>query len=369
MAIDRRQLLIGSLAVLAIPRGVLGNEARAAAEIGPVFLSAARFPGNAYGVVVFAEDGRVLREIPIKERGHDIAVDPVFRRAVVFARRPGFYALAFDIDGRREPVAFAPAPERHFYGHGVFSRDGRVLYATEHDAETGDGVIGAYDAMGGWRRIGEFPSYGVGPHEAIVLSDGKTMAVANGGFGNDPATGRESIGIGVMEPNISFIDLASGALKARHGLSDDINQLSLRHLVETPRGDIWFGAQWQGDLEESPPLIGSLGLDRPVRLLDPDQSSGLALRGYVGAVAMSADGRFLAATAPRADRVVYVDTETGKLAREIVIDDSSGITPAGPADFAMSTGKGLVRIGHGGGAGDDVLKFDRTEFDNHLRRV
>lgn len=362
--------MTGALALLALPRDFGCSEASAAAGASPahVYVSAARFPKNAYGVVVFAEDGRVLREIPIRERGHDVAVDPVFRRGVVFARRPGAFALAFDIDGAREPSLFAPPPNRHFYGHGIFARDGRLIYATEHDAETGEGVIGVYDASGNWRRTGEFPSYGVGPHEAIVLADGKTLAVANGGFSNDLATGRESIGIGVMEPNIAFIDLATGALKARHGLSGDMNMLSLRHLVETPRGDVWFGGQWQGALEEAPPLIGCVGLDKSVRLLDAADAPGVALRGYIGAVALSADGRYLAATAPRADRVIYADTETGKIVREIAIDDSSGIVPAGRAEFAMSTGKGVVRIGHDGGE-PDLKTFSSTEFDNHLRRV
>ncbi len=369
MAIDRRGVLIGGLAVLALPTALRSRLASAESTSRAVYVSAARLRGSSYGVVVLAEDGRVLREIPIRERGHDIAVDPVFRRGVVFARRPGFFALAFDIDGTRAPELFVPPSARHFYGHGVFARDGRLIYTTEHDSETGDGVIGIYDATGGWRRVGEFPSYGIGPHEAIVLADGRTLAVANGGFGNDAATGRESVGLGLMEPSIAFIDLATGALKARQGLSGDLNQLSLRHLAETPTGDVWFGGQWQGALEEAPPLIGRVGLDRPLRLIDPDQAPGVALRGYIGAVAMSADGRLLAATAPRADRVVYADTETGRIVREIVIDDSSGVVPSGRAEFAMSTGKGTVQVEHGADARPEILTVAATEFDNHLRRV
>ena len=46
----------------------------------------------------------------------------------------------------REPVLFTTPANRHFYGHGVFSRDGRLLYATEHDNETRDGLIGVYNA-------------------------------------------------------------------------------------------------------------------------------------------------------------------------------------------------------------------------------
>jgi hypothetical protein len=121
-------------------------------------------------------------------------------------------------------------------------------------------------------------------------------------------------------------------------------------------------------MEEAPPLIGCVGLDKSVRLLDAADAPGVALRGYIGAVALSPDGRYLAATAPRADRVIYADTETGKIVREIAIDDSSGIVPAGSAEFAMSTGKGVVRFGHDNGE-PEVRTFAGTEFDNHLRRV
>jgi len=368
MAIDRRQFLIGSLVTLAAARSALAAEGLVKTS-GELYASGARLADGSYAVLVIADDGRIVREIPMSARGHDIAIDHAARRAVIFARRPGFFALAFDIDDRREPEVFAPPADRHFYGHGVFARDGRLLYATEHDVDTGDGMIGIYDATGGWRRVGEFPSYGVGPHEAILLSDGRTLAVANGGFGNDPATGRESIGIADMQPNVAFIDIATGALKARHGVPDAINLLSLRHLAETPTGDIWFGAQWQGGLEDTPALLGRVGLDKPIAVLETADLLGIALKGYVGAVAVSGDGRLLAASAPLAGQVVYVDTETGKIAREIRIKDSSGITVGGgAATFAMSTGQGAVRVEDRDGAAK-LVDFSGMEFDNHLRRV
>lgn len=371
MAIDRRQFLIGSLVTLGAARHALAAEGLAAGDARTaLYASGARRPDGTFSVLVIAEDGRILREIPMSARGHDIAIDHARRRAVIFARRPGFFALAFDVDGRREPEVFAPPAARHFYGHGAFSRDGRLIYATEHDVETGDGVIGIYDATGGgWRRVGEFPSYGVGPHEAILLSDGRTLAVANGGFGNDPATGRESIGVAMMEPNVTFIDTATGALRACHGVSDAINLLSVRHLVETPGGDLWFGTQWQGSLEDCPALVGRVGLDRPIALPEAADPLGIALKGYIGAVAVSDDGRLLAASAPLAGKVLYLDAATGGVVREVSIKDSSGVTPgSGGAAFAMSTGQGIVRL-DGEAAPARDLAFSGAEFDNHLRRV
>lgn len=369
MAIDRRGFLIGALMTLGTARQALGAAGEALSPREALYASAARRADGSYAVLILAEDGRILREIPLEARAHDIAIDPVRRRAVVFARRPGFFALAFDIDGRRPPDLFAPREDRHFYGHGAFSRDGRLVYATEHDVDTGEGVIGIYDAAS-LARIGEFPSCGVGPHEAIMLADGATLAVANGGFGNDPATGRESIGIADMAPNVSFIDVATGSLVARQEMPAAVNLLSVRHLVETPAGDIWFGCQWQGGLEDTPQLLGRVGRDRPVTLLEDAPPHGIALKGYVGAVAVSADGRLLAASAPLAGRILYADTTTGRVVHEVAIRDSSGVTPgSGPSAFAMSTGQGVVHIEAADGSRPTEVAFSGLEFDNHLRRV
>ncbi len=369
MAIDRRQFLIGSLVALGTARQALAADGLGHTA-SAVYVSGARRPDGTFSVLVIADDGRILREIPMSARGHDIAIDHAARRGVIFARRPGFFALAFDTDGRGEPQVFAPPPDRHFYGHGAFAKDGRLLYATEHNVDTGDGMIGVYDATGGWRRVGEFPSYGIGPHEAILLSDGRTLAIANGGFGNDPATGRESIGVADMAPNVAFVDVETGTLKVSHGLPVEINLLSVRHLAETPKGDIWFGSQWQGGLEDTPELIGRVGLDRPLTLLKQENPLGVALKGYIGAVAVSADGRLLAASAPLAGRVIYADTETGGIVHEVAIKDSSGITVgSGGSTFAMSSGQGVVRFEDDGTGTPKVLNFSGAEFDNHIRRV
>jgi hypothetical protein len=143
-------------------------------------------------------------------------------------RRPGSFALAFDIHDRREPVLFTTPANRHFYGHGVFSRDGRLLYATEHDNETRQGLIGVYNATAGFKRIGEMPTYGIGPHEVILLADGKTLAVANGGIETHIETGREKLNLDSMQPSLAFVDSTSGALIAQHKQSSELHKLSIR---------------------------------------------------------------------------------------------------------------------------------------------
>ncbi len=142
-------------------------------------------------------------------------------------------------------MLFTTPANRHFYGHGVFSRDGRLLYATEHDNETRAGLIGVYNATGGYKRIGEMPTYGIGPHEVILLSDGKTLAVANGGIETHIETGREKLNLSSMQPSLAFIDSTNGRLISQHKQSAELAQAvdppsragcARRRLVRLPVG-------------------------------------------------------------------------------------------------------------------------------------
>ncbi|MCK5089065.1 MAG: DUF1513 domain-containing protein, partial [Hyphomicrobiaceae bacterium] len=173
--------------------GMLESEAEDGDGEAGDLIAACRRPDGSYSVVVLTLDGMIVREIPLEGRGHDIAFERSSGTAVVFARRPGSFALAFDVHGRRKPTLITTPKNRHFYGHGAFSADGRLLYATEHDSDTRHGLLGVYNVTGGFARIGEMPTYGIGPHEVIMLPDAKTLAVANGGIETDEKRGRKKL--------------------------------------------------------------------------------------------------------------------------------------------------------------------------------
>ncbi len=374
MAIDRRHFLIGTALSFAAARatnafaGMLNDDTGSSVAAGDL-IAACRRPDGKYSVVVLSLDGSVLRELPLEGRGHDIALDRASGQAVVFARRPGSFALAFDIHGRREPLLFTTPAKRHFYGHGVFSRDGRLLYATEHDSDTRDGLIGVYDAGGRYRRVGEFPTYGIGPHEVILLGDGKTLAVANGGIETHIETGREKLNLSSMQPSLAFVDSASGKLLSQHMQGAGLNKLSIRHLAQDARGAVWFGCQWEGAEADTPELVGCAGVDAPLRIIEPAKPMGATLAGYIGAVAVSGDGRIVAASAPRAGRIIYVDTERAVIIGETLLEDSCGVTGAAPSGFAMSNGLGVLQTDRPDHTHLASATFPGRSFDNHLRII
>lgn len=116
----------------------------------------------------FDESGRIHFDVRLPGRGHGFAVQPWTGHVVVFARCPGSWALILDRETGAVLGRLAATEGRHFYGHGVFSPDGAFLYTSENRFEDGNGLIGVWDTVRNWRRVHEWSSHGVGPHEIRV---------------------------------------------------------------------------------------------------------------------------------------------------------------------------------------------------------
>jgi len=115
---------------------------REASDGVPLFASAFKLENGDYGVGIVDDLGQVLARVSLPGRGHGIAVSPDGTRLVTFARRPGTFAVVVRPFEEAEPQVLTTDPGRHFYGHGCFSADGRLLYAVENDFDQARGVIG-----------------------------------------------------------------------------------------------------------------------------------------------------------------------------------------------------------------------------------
>lgn len=369
MVIDRRTFLSGALALVANPHPVRAAWPGESTTQPPRFVSACRRRDGSFALAFVTADGTLLREIPLSGRGHDVALSPDGNSGVAFARRPGQFAVSFDLAGARAPVIFESPPDRHFCGHGVFSQDGRLLYATENDFEAARGVLGVYDAGAGFRRIGELESHGLDPHEVLLLPDGVTLAVANGGIDTHPASGREKLNLTTMEPSLAFIDRRTGDLLALHHIDPALHKLSIRHLCCDARGQVWFGGQWEDAIEASPELVGRATCDNAIRLVTPREPLGALLKGYIGSVTATGDGGIITVSAPRAGRILHFSAEDGELVGQVLLKDACGIAAAAGKTVAISSGEGHLEISAPGEKPQLRALFVNLAFDNHMRRL
>ncbi len=328
-----------------------------------VFASSIQKRAGGFAAALVNEAGALISTVDLPERGHDITFSPVTGQGVVFARQPGTFAVIFDPVGTAAPQTLTSIEGRHFFGHGAFSPDGGLLYATENDFENARGVIGIYDVSGGFARIGEFDTFGTGPHEMLLMPDGETFVVANGGIETHPDYGRAELNLETMDPSIAFIDRRSGKLVGQLRLQSGLHQLSIRHMAFDHKNRVWFGCQFRGPATDRPQLVGYATRDGDIRLIElPDATLG-DLRNYIGSVAASADGRLIGVSSPEGNTILAIDPDAANVVAALSMRNACGIAPDGTGLLA-SSGEGQLT----GLAGSPApLTTFELNFDNHLR--
>jgi uncharacterized protein len=365
METDRRTILAGLASLM--PALAASPPALAAART--VVGGAIRHGDGSYAAVLYDLDQGLLREVAMPGRGHDLAINPVTGVCVVFARRPGKFAIAFGSYQGGEPIGFATPAGHHFYGHGVFSHDGRLLYTTENALETGEGVIGIWSVKDGYKRVGSFPSFGIGPHDLNLVHGGRTLVIANGGIATHPDTGRRPLNLATMEPSLCYVDARSGALVEQHFLPAALHRNSIRHLDVARNGTVVFGCQFKGPRTQQPSLIGVHRMGNELDLIPDGVASSRALRGYVSSISVDRSGTLAAVTSSRGEAVLFVDIAGRRIVGKKAFPDASGVAAEGVAERFIATGGGgdvAELTPHGGGS-----RRGRTDWawDNHLVAV
>lgn len=328
----------------------------------PAFLTAARTPSGDYVLVGLHSDLTETFRIPLPTRGHAAASHPTRPEAVAFARRPGVFALVIDCRSGQVVATLNSPKGRHFYGHGVYSADGSVLFTTENDYENARGVVGVWDVLAGYKRTGEFDSGGVGPHELALLPDKQTLVIANGGIETHPESGRAKLNIPMMRPNLAYANF-DGVIRDQAEAEQDIRRNSIRHLAVSPDGRVFFATQWQGGTGRTVPLAGVHRMNGPVEMLNAQTDTWRVMQGYAGSIATSLSGDQIALTSPRGNRTAVFDAATLKLVKLVAQNDVCGVAGT-TRGFLMTTGDGVVR--HSGHA--TSRNYDLA-FDNHLLRL
>ena len=328
-----------------------------------VFATAYQRRDGAYGAAILSEAGKILHAVDLPDRGHDITFDPVSGRSVVFARQPGTFFVAFDPAGRTPPVTVESVAGRHFFGHGVFSPDGALLYATENDFDNAAGMVGVYDAKNGFARIGEFPTYGVGPHELLLLDNGRTIAVANGGIETHPDFGRAKLNLSTMKPSYVLVDRETGDLIEKQELPPELNQLSIRHMDTDAFGAVWFGCQHEGPATERPALVGRAVRGKELELISMPEEVLVGFRNYIGSVAANREAGTVAVTSPQGNSYAVIQAATSKVIAVERLREVCGVAPD-HAGFMVTTGTGMI-VEPGG------RSFEEHDYvwDNHVLRI
>ncbi|MEP1384731.1 MAG: DUF1513 domain-containing protein [Paraglaciecola sp.] len=363
MTINRRQFILGSSQV-ALAAWLL--PACTTYQTEQWLVSTCNDPQGQSMAAAINSQGQIVNTVKLPARGHDsLALPHKPGHALVFARRPDRFAVEVDFINGQINHNIESQRDSHFYGHGVFSKNGEYLYTTENLYGRKQGIIVVRDAQT-YQVIDRFTSGGIGPHELALMPDGETLVVANGGIETHPEQPRKKLNLDTMQPNLAYIETTTGKVLASYAPPD--NQLSIRHLTVREDGAVFTGAQYQGPKSNMHPLVFSHHGEDTLQSFSADTSQLYKMQQYTSSLVVK--DKLLCVSCPRGSHLSFWDTNTHQFIEKQNFSDASGL--------ALSKGKILASSGKG-----YLKKLDESAplkgianintlpimFDNHMTMI
>lgn len=360
--ISRRTFMLAGLGVLLLPASALA--ATPSTSDTPVIqlLSPVSRAGRHFAASLGSGDETHMAALPM--RGHGLLVDP--RKpdeALIIARRPGTLAAKVDLKTGRLLQQWEAGEDRHFFGHAVYSADGRALFVTENDIESGQGLVAVRDADD-FRVLAEYRSHGIGPHDLLLMPDGITLAVANGGIQTFPETGRVKLNRGRIDSSLVYIDHRDGKLLGRYQVAS--TQLSLRHLALAPNGRLAAALQFEGDRKQpGVPLMMFHRGESALQFADAPQEAWDKMKHYAASVSYDPSSDRFALTCPLGNVMACWDSK-GNYAGHIDMPKVSGVAFGMGQGFATNELGEVYRLDMARLTANLGAKFPGVQWDNHL---
>lgn len=240
---------------------------------------------------------------------HGVIYHPQHAHRVVVFEKKGRGACEIDLKENIITRRIQPSQGGEFYGHGAYSADASVLYATEYDRETYAGRMVLRDAAD-MKVIGDFPTYGEWPHDCQFIEDGKVVAITNGGGHID----------GGAEPCVTFVDVEKGELIER--ITFDNALINAGHLMLSSKLDLAVTHAMREGLDNRNAL-GAMSI-RPkgekFRTMASPANVVAAMQGETLSLCMHEKSKVVAATNPYGapdGLLTFWNYETGEFVKAI----------------------------------------------------
>ncbi|MHC4841502.1 MAG: DUF1513 domain-containing protein [Planctomycetota bacterium] len=252
--------------------------------------------------------GKAIFSQKINFFGHGLSVNPTNPNHGVVFEKHGAGCAEIDLTTGDTLRVIKTLDSREFYGHGAFSPDGKTLYAaeTEVENETYKGVVGVRDGES-FEYKGDFPTFGIAPHDCHLIDDGETLVFTNGGG----AFGGDDFGC------ITYVDVKSKSHKKTVKISDP--ELNAGHMTILSNGDfVVVSAPRDGLNKKDAP--GNVSFydradDKLRAAVDNPMRNRMLLETL--SVAVHEESGIVAATNPAGNIVTFWDFKSGKFVHSI----------------------------------------------------
>ena len=334
--LSRRQLL-GSLVASSLlsPLNAFAKE-----NDSKLLISAARDRHGQHWVICLQGNGKPVSRLKLPARAHQVIKHPHKEEIAVIGRRPGQYIIVSSIKSGRVIKHIQPEQGFHFYGHALYTPDGRYLVSTENHIDSGQGRLFVRDVLNDYRVHAQLSSHGIGPHEIKLCSDTDTLVIANGGILTHPDKGRVKLNLDTMSPSLTYVSLTSGDLLEQVKLKEEYHQLSIRHIDINQRDEVVIGLQYQGDKTDSVPLVAHHQRGKDLKPLWAPDDVNYAMKHYCGSVCFDPIGKTAAVSSPKGDLITFWDFDQLIYLSSLRCKDGCGLTSYRNNEFVISNGLG-----------------------------
>ena len=244
---------------------------------------------------------------------HGIIIDPNNNQRLMLFEKKGLGACEVDLQAGKMTRTLQPKQGCHFYGHGAFSNDGKLLYATETYLDSHQGTITVRDAKD-LKLLGEFPTHGANPHDCHLFDNGKQMAITNAGgnFG------------GNQIPAVTYVDTSTGQLLEKIELGHQ--RINTGHLLLTSKLDLLVVSAPRDGLPKTDPggvSIRSAG--HTMQTMTTPTTITNQMLGESLSVAVHEPTGTVAVTNPDANLITFWNLAKQKLISSMTIEKPRGV--------------------------------------------
>lgn len=339
-----------------------------------IFVSASGAKQETFGLSWTGLSNKIVWQLESGFRGHSVCINPVNKNQVVFfGRRPSRKMLLVDVPSGKINQQINCSNDRHLFGHGIYSNDGQYLFSCEGNISSGLGVVVVRETTN-YQIVEELQSYGTGPHEIKMLSDNKTLVIANGGILTRPDSGRKKLNLETMQSSLTYINVENGDLIEQAKVAEP--KASIRHLDVAQDGTVAFAIQMQRQAASHQKLVALAGqhkLGKPIQLFDEPAMLIHQMNDYMGSVSINSATRTAGFTSPRGNIAAFWKLDSGEYLGHHALTDVCGICIThDQSKFVISSSGGQIRF-----LDAVTLKEHRdlritseiTQWDNHLTRL
>ena len=247
----------------------------------------------------------------------------------------------------------------------MYSKTSNLLFLTENNYNYDDyrsGSIGIYDPFRDFRRVGEYETYGIGPHEIKIAKNGK-LIIANGGILTNPDFPRVRLNLSDINSNLSVICQTNGKLQKQFKLSKEYKDFSIRH-IDTQENNILAGCQiYNKSKNKSLSTVFKCNKENLTFFKFPNKHQ--KFDSYVGSIRVLSDKNLVYASFPRSGYVLAWNINTYKLTSTHRKFDVCGLAQI-PRHELMLASSGQGNIQNLSGYKKNLFINNKYQFDNHL---